>query len=1149
MKKNSPIARRDDEYGSDVVVPLSVVGEETNIDYPKNKCIHHLFEVQAKQTPDRIAVVRGNKSLTYRELDEKSNQFAHFLKVKGVTPDTLVGICLDRSLEIVIAILSILKAGGAYVPVDPDYPENRIEFMLADSGCPFLITHSAVTSILPDIAAELICYDKILPEIDNQSTATVNSDATPKNLAYVIYTSGSTGRPKGVMIEHRNVVRLLFNDSFQFDFNEHDVWSIFHSFCFDFSVWEMYGALLYGGKAVIISKEDARDPHAFADILIREKITVVNQTPSAFYNLIAKLIELKQESIRVRYVIFGGEKLNPGKLLSVKKQLPDIKFINMYGITETTVHVTYKELAAEDMVHGFSNIGRPIPTLKIYIFDKEMRLQPVGVEGELCVSGAGVARGYLNRDELTKEKFMPNPVNPEEIIYRSGDLARLDESGDLEYFGRMDNQVQLRGFRIELGEIESALTRLEEVEDCVVICDEDGNGEKRIVAYIVPSAKNIAADAIRSKLARQLPDYMLPAFFIPIDRLPLTDNGKLDQNKLPRPDIETIFSHQYVAPENKTEMIVAQIWGDILKIDRRKIGRNYNFFEIGGHSLAAVALVQHMREKFQKTFTLKHIYENPELGDLSGIIKQLDDIIEKPLDEIEKESRDTSGIFPMISAQLICWLIKFRFKVNYSNVCEIYGLEGTFDPVAFQKAVDRVARRHDSLWYPFSPKKPVTYPAQPTQCEVELIDMPGDAGEKKDGDLKEFILRILHKPFDLSESPLFRMTLLRRAPEKHLLLVSFPHIICDVASLNAFVREVFDTYLSAKENRAVVYQERKTKSKEIVQNEIDYFKSAKYLQDVAFWKERLEDQEPLMFDQDLILPVGKPTGRKLLAKINLNENIIADLQKISRENTTSIQLVILSLIHATLHTLCRQNDITTTMVCDIRGLCAYPPVVHLNSTVIAVRSRFSEDMQYLDLISHIKWFLVDALNHVQLPSSMIFTQPAYIFKALKKSLFFSLLAKLYIGIGMWRYRKVQLNRDIYKTQTKYMGGMVAFLKAVKRKDKALRSSFPIAFNVLPDFYEDKRLWTGDNLSVVNLRDRELTMDPRVYEEKSRFMDAILLNIDLLRDDNGQACLHLWGGRFNEKALALIREIFFNHLEKMVENPSHTILKSCAHLSN
>lgn len=1118
---------------------VSIVGNEASANYPENKCIHHLFEEQAKERPKNIAVVSDDGQLTYEELDKKSNQFAHYLQSRGVVPETLVGICLDRSLHMIISILSVLKAGGAYVPIDPEYPEDRIAFMLEDSRCPILITQKRFRAVLPESGTELVVYDEVLPEIADESIARVDSSATPDNLAYIIYTSGSTGKPKGVMIENRNVVRLLFNDRFQFDFTELDVWSIFHSFCFDFSVWEMYGALLFGGKAVIVPKRSAQDPHEFADIILKEKITVVNQTPSAFYNLIPRLLELSEKPTFIRYVIFGGEKLNPAKLGAVKKRYPNTRFVNMYGITETTVHVTYKEITEEDIAQGFSNIGQPIPTLKVFIFDEHMQLVPVGEVGELCVGGVGVARGYLNRNKLTNERFISNPFNPGEKIYRSGDLACIRGNGDIEYFGRIDNQVQLRGFRIELGEIESVLSTLEEIKDCVVVVNEDLNEDKRIIAYLITDRKEISAAALKNKIAQHLPDYMIPSFFIKLDKFPLTVNGKLDNEQLPLPNLDNISTADYSPPKDDMERSLAEIWGEILGIDQSKIGRGYNFFEIGGHSLSVVMLSQCVREKFKKAITNRHIYENPNISDLSKVILELEEIDNRPaVENVDEPPRD--GVHPIISAQLICWLVKFLLKVKTSNVCEVYCLNGTFDIVSFRKSLKNIARRHDSLWYPFSFEKPVVRITRPGQCDVELIDISDNDEEKEEQRLNARIAAIIHQPFDLSQTPLLRMTVIKTEAQKHLLLVSSPHIVSDIASINTFVRDIFDDYRPAGEREEQGGQLRMTSSKELVAEEIEYFKSDDYPKDRDFWKAKIGDADLLKFNRDFFLEVGETGAGRLLTKIKLDEAVIEKLQEISDQAATSIQVVILALIHATLHTFSGQSDILTAMVSDIRGQNAYPPVVQMNSTVIGVRSEFSNHTDYAELISHIKWFLVDALNHVKLPSSILMTFP--FFSMLKRRPIAAIIAQLVTYAGRWRYRKSGVNKDILKAQVTYMLGMLLLASKVRKKHKPLRLSLPIAFNVLPDFFENRVLWSNADLSVAGLRDRELTMDPHVFEAGSRYQDARILNIDLLRDKNDEACIYLWGGKFNQKGFDRIEELFLKHLEILLEDPKKNIYR-------
>ena len=394
---------------------------------------------------------------------------------KGVEQNDIVGIMVERSVEMIAGIIGILKAGGAYLPIDPSYPEERIAYTLNDSDlCILLTQQSLVNKVKLHEGNNLTIIDLVDKSLyADESSSNLNVIKVLDNLAYIIYTSGTTGNPKGVMIEHKNLVRLIFNDRIQFDFKDSDVWTMFHSYCFDFSVWEMYGALLYGGKLVVIPKETAKDIKSYLNILKKENVTILNQTPSAFYNLINEELSLGEKELDIRYVIFGGEALKPLMLKDWREKYPDTKLINMYGITETTVHVTFKEITDYEIQHNISNIGKPIPTLTTYIMDKNTMSVPIGVPGEICVGGDGVGRGYLNRMELTSEKFIENPYKKDEKIYRSGDLGRLLSDGEIEFIGRIDHQVKIRGFRIELGEIESSLLKYESIKEAVVIDKED----------------------------------------------------------------------------------------------------------------------------------------------------------------------------------------------------------------------------------------------------------------------------------------------------------------------------------------------------------------------------------------------------------------------------------------------------------------------------------------------------------------------------------------------------------------------------------------------------------------------------------------------------------------------------------------------------
>ena len=596
-----------------------VAWNSTGAAYPEDKTIHQLFAEQVRRTPHHTAVVDGDTPLTYHELDERANQLAHHLRARGVAPETLVALCLDRSAEMIVALLAVLKAGGAYVPLDPAYPEVRLRFMVEDSGVAHLITTQALVNRVPVKVASTILLDADDESISAQPATPPSDDTAPHDLAYVIYTSGSTGKPKGVLIEHRNVVRLMVNDRVPFAFTHNDVWTMFHSYCFDFSVWEMYGALLYGGKLVIVAEPVMKDPSLFLDLLIRERVTVLNQTPSAFDNLVQQALE-RQAEVALRYVIFGGEALHPVQLRAWQTAYPAVKLINMYGITETTVHVTFKEITQREIEENVSNIGRPIPATTTYIMDERLRLLPTGVAGEVCVGGGGVSRGYLGRDELTGQKFVTNPYKAEERLYRSGDLAKFLPNGEMMYLGRIDDQVQIRGFRVELGEVRSRLLEHAGVAQAEVIARKQQTNALELVAYIV-AVGEVSVTALRNHVGQTLPFYMVPTAFVMMKAMPMTSNGKVDRRALPepdegRPDVET----RYRGPENGVEAVLVGIWQEVLGVER--VGVDDNFFELGGHSLLATQVISRVREAMQVEVPLRTLFEQLTVAGLALAVSQ-----------------------------------------------------------------------------------------------------------------------------------------------------------------------------------------------------------------------------------------------------------------------------------------------------------------------------------------------------------------------------------------------------------------------------------------------------------------------------------------------------------------------------------------------
>ncbi len=584
-------------------------------------CIQQLFEQQVTRAPEAVAVVFEQEKLTYAELNRQANQLAHYLRKRGVGPEVLVGICVERSIAMVVGLLGILKAGGAYLPLDPSYPEERLAFMVEDAGVEVLVVQQELLKNLPRSVAEIVRIDADWDQISLESGDRPESETAGENAAYVIYTSGSTGKPKGVIVTHRNVVRLFEATDSSYKFNANDVWSLFHSYAFDFSVWEIWGALLYGGKLVIVSFWVSRSAEGFYQLLLDQKVTVLNQTPSAFRQLIEVDSKIKGD-LPLRLVIFGGEALEPHTLKPWFDRHGDEhpRFVNMYGITETTVHVTYRPLRMADATR--SVIGRPLADLQVFVLDRYLQPVPIGVPGEMYVGGAGLGRGYLKRPELTSERFTPHPFSsePGARLYKTGDVARFLNDGDLEYLGRADDQVKIRGYRIELGEINANLAEHPAVRESVIVMHGRGSDERQLVAYIVPAPRSAPSiSELREFLKQTLPDYMVPANFVFLEAMPLTASGKVNQRALPAPDqisVETPFA----MPRTPTEELLVSIWSDVLQVNR--VGIDDNFFELGGHSLLATQVMARIRDVFQVEVPLRRIFDRPTIAQLSRLISE-----------------------------------------------------------------------------------------------------------------------------------------------------------------------------------------------------------------------------------------------------------------------------------------------------------------------------------------------------------------------------------------------------------------------------------------------------------------------------------------------------------------------------------------------
>jgi amino acid adenylation domain-containing protein len=551
------------------------------------------FDEIAAKYPRRVAVSCGDRQITYGELSGRAERLARYLREIGVGPEALVGVFLERSIEAIVALVAVLKAGGAYLPLDPAYPSERVVTILEDAKPAVMLTEERFLDRLPPHGAHVICLDRELAWDSLAEDALVAAGSGLENLAYVIYTSGSTGKPKGVMVTQANVARLLSSTEEWFHFDENDVWTLFHSLAFDFSVWEIWGCLLNGGKLVVVPFAVSRSPEDFYELLVKEQVTVLNQTPSAFYQLITVDQARPSAELALRVVVFGGEALNFSALRPWFALHDDRKprLINMYGITETTVHVTYREVIAADAAGGaHSLIGVPISDLQIHLLGEDRQPAPAGEVGEIYVGGAGVARGYLNRPELNAERFISDPFSgiPDARLYKSGDLARILPDGEMEYLGRGDGQVKIQGFRIEVGEVEAAIVGHAAIREARVIAHTDAAGTKRLVAYyIAQHGTDLPARELSEFLGAKLPPWMIPSVYLPIEIFPLTPHGKVDYAALPAPTAGSAKTAGEISGTDLEEL-VAGVWRQVLGADH--VGLEDNFFDIGGTSLLLVSV-------------------------------------------------------------------------------------------------------------------------------------------------------------------------------------------------------------------------------------------------------------------------------------------------------------------------------------------------------------------------------------------------------------------------------------------------------------------------------------------------------------------------------------------------------------------------------
>ncbi|MBR2564034.1 MAG: amino acid adenylation domain-containing protein, partial [Paenibacillus sp.] len=926
---------------------------DSQANYPRQQTIHGLFEEKAKLYPDNVAAIMNEYQMSYRELNERSNRLARRLRAKGVVADQLVAILAERSLDMVVGILAILKAGGAYVPVDPDYPEERIRFMIEDSGAPLLLIQKHLHEKTDFVGIRLELDDYVWGDIGATSAGAPEASnlepiSGPENLAYVIYTSGTTGKPKGTLIEHKNVVRLLFNDKNLFDFGPSDTWTLFHSFCFDFSVWEMYGALLYGGKLVIVPPLTAKNPADFLSLLSREQVTILNQTPTYFYQLLREVLGDHQQNLQIRNVIFGGEALSPLLLKGFKTKYPETKLINMYGITETTVHVTYKEITWVEIEAAKSNIGKPIPTLSVYVLDENRRPVPIGVAGEMYVAGEGLARGYLNRPDLTAEKFVDSPFAEGEKLYRSGDLAAWLPDGNIEYLGRIDHQVKIRGYRIELDEIETQLLNINGVEEAVVLARQDEEGEKALVAYFVAD-RTLTVSEMRASLAKGMPGYMIPSYFVQLDRMPLTSNGKVDRKALPEPQGGMETGVEYVAPRNQTEAQLVKIWEEVLGYSG--IGVLDHFFELGGHSLRATSLVSKIRKEMNVELPLRDVFRHMTVEAMAEAISRLEETQHIFIPKAEEKD-----YYAVSSAQKRLYVLHQldSLELNY-NLPSALQLEGELDKTRVEKALNLLMARHDMLRTSFEIVN--GEPVQRIHSHVDFKVKKLQASE----DQVAAILEDFIQPFDLSQPPLLRALMIELEQEKFLLALDMHHICSDGLSMDVLLREFVQLYngevlpeLRIQYKDYAVWQQSEEQQQQIRRQE-------------EYWRGVFSSELPVL---ELPLDFTRPAvqqfdGQTLTFTLDAEKS--EALKRLAGDTEATLYMLLLAAYSVLLHKYAGQEDIIIGTPVAARSHNDLQPIIGMFVNTLALRLNPAAERTFLDYLQDVKETTIGAYEHQDYP--------------------------------------------------------------------------------------------------------------------------------------------------------------------------------------
>ncbi|RYZ35479.1 MAG: amino acid adenylation domain-containing protein, partial [Myxococcaceae bacterium] len=920
--------------------------------------LHGLFEAQAERTPDGIAVELGDTRWTYRELNARANQLARHLRGLGVGPEVRVGVCLERSPELLMALLGIIKAGGAYVPMDPDYPSHRLAFLLEDSRVPVLVTREAIADELPSRGEQLLCVDSDAELLARQDSGNLSASSGGRHLAYVIYTSGSTGQPKGALVEHRGIVNTLVRAVRDFDVRPGTRTLQFVSMSFDVSLLEIFSTLAGGGTLVLAPREALQPGPELARLMRERGITTSVLLPST-------LAVLSAEDFPTLQTVVTGAEACSAELMD--RWAHGRRFVNSYGPTEASITVTSALCAPGS---GTPPIGRPYPNVRAYVLDATRAPVPVGIAGELYIGGAGVGRGYLGRPEQTAERFVPDPFGeePGARLYRTGDLVRYRADGALEFVGRTDHQVKVRGFRIELGEIEAVLAGAGSVREAVVLARQDVPGDRRLVAYVVAQEDEaVEVGALRRHLEEKLPEHMVPSVFVVLDAMPLTPNGKVDRKALPAPDaVRAEQGPTYVAPRTPVEETLAATWRELLGV--AQVGIHDDFLELGGHSLLATQAISRIRAALGVELPLRALFEAPTVAALALRVEAARAKESPAVPPLKPAERN--GPLPLSFAQQRLWFLEqLEPQGALYNIPSLLKLEGPLDVAALEHAFNALIHRHEGLRTTFHAEdgKPFQRIDAAPVFPLGVVDLRNLEAAGREREAWRLAREAAQRPFDLTRGPLLRVTLLRTGDAEHLMLLSMHHIVSDGWSAGVLVRELVALYAARIEQRDAVLPELPLQYADYAVWQRAWLQGGALEEQVGWWRRELEGAPAaLELPTDKVRP-AKSTALGGSVSVRWSKALSEGLRALGRREGATPFMVLLAVWQVLLSRYSGQDDISVGTPVAGRTQAEVEGLIGLFLNTLVLRTRMAPADRFRDVLGRVKETTLGAFAHQQVP--------------------------------------------------------------------------------------------------------------------------------------------------------------------------------------